>query len=72
MLKCYERTFKRKPANISLPWVDDFNNARPHWALGYLTRPLRSHFSTQRAIGSATPNSSAAHPLLHTRQTAYW
>ena len=52
-------------------WVDDFNTARPHSALGYLTPAAQAALLTATAIGFATPTSYADRPLLHPRQTAY-
>ena len=52
-------------------WATDYNTERPHSGLGYLTPAAKAASSPQRAIGCATPTSSADHPLLHPCQTAY-
>ena len=51
-------------------WVDDYNQRRPHSALGYLTRQPMPPISPQHAIGCATPTSSTDRMLLHPRPTA--
>ncbi len=51
-------------------WVGDYNGQRPHSSLGYLTLRPMPPTSPQRAIGCATPTSSADRTLLTPRQTA--
>ena len=52
-------------------WVADYNGQRPHSSLRIPHAcGLCRHTSPQRAIGCATPTSSADRPLLHPRQTA--
>jgi hypothetical protein len=51
-------------------WANDYNDRRPHTALGYLTPALVPPISMQRAIGCATRTSSADHSLLHAHLTA--
>jgi len=50
-------------------WIDDYNQRRPHSALGYLTPAAYAANLSQRAIGCATPTSSADRTLLHPRPT---
>ena len=45
-------------------WLDDYDQRRPHSALGYLTPLLMQPISLQHAIGYATPTSSADRMLL--------
>jgi hypothetical protein len=52
-------------------WVADYNDDRPHSSLKYLTPAAYAAHSPQRAIGCATPTSSADRPLLHLRHSAY-
>jgi putative transposase len=54
--------------NIIEVWAADFNSQRPHSSLGYLT-PVE-YASPQRAIGCATPTSSADRTLVTPRLTA--
>ena len=49
-------------------WVDDYNSQRPHSSLGYLTPAAYAAASPQRAIGCATPTSSADRLLLTPRR----
>lgn len=51
-------------------WITDYNDERPHSALGYLTPAPMPPPSPQRAIGSATPTSFADRPLLDIRRPA--
>ena len=51
-------------------WIDDYNQRRPHSALATSPRQLMPPISPQRAIGCATPTSSADRTLLHPRRTA--
>ena len=51
-------------------WVDDYNERRPHSALGYLTLRPMPPISPQQTIGCATPTSSADRTLLNPRHTA--
>jgi transposase InsO family protein len=52
-------------------WVADYNGERPHSSLNTKPRWLTLPSSPQRAIGCATPTSSANRPLLYPRQSAY-
>jgi putative transposase len=51
--------------------VADYNGERPHCALKYQTPVTYAAILTARAIGCATPTSSAHRPLLHPRQSTY-
>ena len=51
-------------------WVADYNERRPHSALGYLTPTAMPPISPQQPIGCAIPTSSADRMLLHPRHTA--
>jgi transposase InsO family protein len=51
-------------------WADDYNEQRPHSALGYLTRRLMPLTSPQHAIGCATRTSSVDRMLLYPRRAA--
>ncbi len=51
-------------------WVTDYNGERPHSSLKYQTLRPMPPTSPQRAIGGATPTSSANRPLLHPRHSA--
>jgi putative transposase len=51
-------------------WIADYNEQRPHSALGYLTPARTPPTSPQHAIVCATPTSSADRMLLHPRNTA--
>jgi putative transposase len=47
-------------------WVYDYNTARPHSSLGYLTPAAFPHaLSPQRASALRHPNSSAPTPVAH-------
>ena len=52
-------------------WVRDYNDQRPHSALGYITRRPTPPPSPQQANGCATPTSSANRPLLPPHHTAH-
>ena len=52
-------------------WAADYNTERPHSGSVTSRRRHKPPSSPQRAIGCATPTSSADRPLLHPRQTAY-
>jgi transposase InsO family protein len=52
-------------------WITDYNDERPHSALGYLTPAAYAATLTATALGSATPTSFADRPLLDIRRAAY-
>ena len=52
-------------------WALDYNTARPHSGLGYLTPAAQAALLTATGDRLRNPTNSADRPLLHPRQTAY-
>jgi putative transposase len=51
-------------------WADDYNQRRPHSALGYVTPAAHAANLSETSAVRANPTSSAARTLLYPRRTA--